>query len=109
MRLVHRSRRGSGQRQCFVTTGKVRIEIDSLLKKLLCKRVIDGVGLLVVPQPALVSGPGVEAFGWFAHRTMEFRIGDGRGDGDRYSFGDLVLDREDLGEIAVVALGPDVF
>jgi hypothetical protein len=61
-----------------------------------------------MPQPALIGGPGVEAPRRLAHRALLLGVGDRRGDGDRYRFGDLVLDREDVGEIAVVALGPDV-
>ena len=35
-------------------------------------------------------------------------VGNGRGDRDRHRLGDLVLHRENVGEIAVVALGPDM-
>ena len=35
-------------------------------------------------------------------------IGNGRHQGDRHCLGDLVLQRENVGEIAVVAFGPDV-
>src|SRR5258708_32858510 len=61
-----------------------------------------------MPPPALVGGPGIKAFGRPAHRALSLSLGNGRSDGDRYRLGDLVLDREDIGEIAVVTLGPDV-
>jgi len=35
-------------------------------------------------------------------------IEDGRGDRDRHSLRDIVLHREDVGEIAVIAFSPDV-
>jgi hypothetical protein len=43
-----------------------------------------------------------------AHRAVLLGIGNGRGYGYRHGLGDLVLEREDIGQIAVVALGPDV-
>src|SRR5216684_982617 len=61
-----------------------------------------------MPQAPLISRPGIEALWRFAHGPLQLGIGNGRGDGDRYRFGNLVLHREDIGEIAVVALGPDV-
>jgi hypothetical protein len=37
-----------------------------------------------------------------------FGIGNGRGDGDRHRLGDVVLQRKNVSEIAVVPLGPDM-
>src|SRR5712692_2494910 len=61
-----------------------------------------------MPQPALISGPGIKAFGRPAHRALSLSLGNGRSDGNCYCLGDLVLHRKDVREIAVVALGPDV-
>src|SRR5229473_1989862 len=61
-----------------------------------------------MPQAPLISRPGIEAFWRFAHGPLQLGIGNRWGDGDCYRFGNLVLYREDIGEIAVVALGPDV-
>src|SRR5437667_8599628 len=61
-----------------------------------------------MPQPALVGAPGVEAAGWSANRTLPLGIGDRRGDCGGDCLGNLILDREDIGEIAVVPFGPNV-
>src|SRR6516165_5569998 len=62
-----------------------------------------------MPQAALISGPGVETPRRFAQGALLLGFGDRRGNRDGYRFGNLVLYREDVGEVAVVALGPDVF
>src|SRR5262245_23367983 len=61
-----------------------------------------------MPHAAVITGPGVEAFGGltagaFAFGAAELRL-DRRGDG----LGQLVLEREDIREAAVIALGPDM-
>ena len=61
-----------------------------------------------VPEAALISCLRVETLRRPTHGPPLLGVGNGRCNGDRYRFGDLVLDREDVGEIAVVALGPDV-
>src|SRR6516165_4557976 len=61
-----------------------------------------------MPQTALVSRPGVETARWFAHRALPLGIGNRGGNGYCHSVRNLVLHREDIGEIAVVALGPDM-
>jgi hypothetical protein len=78
------------------------------LKQLQRNRKIFHSNLAQMPQPALICGPGIKAFGRSAHRALSLSLGNGRSDGDRYRLGDLVLDREDIGEIAVVTLGPNV-
>jgi hypothetical protein len=35
-------------------------------------------------------------------------VGNGRGDSNRHRIRDLVLQRKDVGQIAVIAVGPDV-
>src|SRR5262245_11028090 len=85
-----------------------RIKSDCLTKKSLSRRIIFRGSLFQMPQTTLVSGPGVEASWWRAHRTVQFGVGYSRGDGDRHRFADLVLQCENVGELAVVALCPDV-
>ena len=94
--------------EALVASGKARIEINGLLKKFLRERVVISVGFSEMPQPTLVGSPGVEAAGRLAHRALLLGLGDGRSDrgGDRLR--DLVLHREDVDEVTVVALGPDV-
>ena len=53
-------------------------------------------------------GPSVEICRRPAHRTLALRIGYCRGNSDRRRFGDFVLHRKDVGEIAIVTLGPDM-
>jgi hypothetical protein len=60
------------------------------------------------PQPALIGGPCVEARRRLPHGASLLGLGDGRGNRERHRLGDLVLHREDVGEIAIVALGPDM-
>src|SRR5215469_17396039 len=61
-----------------------------------------------MPQPSMIGGPSVETFGWLPHRPLALGLIDRRGGGDCHCVGDLVLDREDVSEITVVTLGPDV-
>src|SRR6516165_5237498 len=61
-----------------------------------------------MPQAALIGGPSIEVPRWLSYGPPQLGIADGRGDRNRYSLGDLVLHREDVGKIPVVALGPDV-
>src|SRR5260370_11971547 len=62
-----------------------------------------------MPKSALVSRPGVEAAGRLAHRAVQFGIGDGRRDCDCYGLGNLVLQCENIGNFAIVTVGPDMF
>src|SRR5882762_8269000 len=108
MRAKFSGRLGSGDAEALVAPGEGWIEINRGLKKSLRQRVILGVQLAEMPQAALISSPGVGAFGWLAHRPPLFGIGDGRGDSYRHRLADLILHREDVGEVAVVAVGPDM-
>ena len=58
-----------------------------------------------MPQAALVSSPGVETFWRLAQCAMQLRISNRWGYGGCHCIGDLILHCEDVGEIAVVALG----
>src|SRR6516165_6978495 len=101
---------GSAERgaEARVAAGEEWIEVDGLLKEFFSNRVIRSVALGEMPQAALISPPGVEACRRLPHRPLAFGIGDGRGNGGRHRLGDLVLHRKDFGEVAIVALGPDV-
>jgi hypothetical protein len=61
-----------------------------------------------MPQPELIGRPGVETAGRLTQGQMLLGIGNGRGNRDRHRLGDLILHCEDVGEVAVVALSPDV-
>jgi hypothetical protein len=92
--------------EASVPPGEARVEINGLLKEFLSHRVVVCTKFAPMPKPALVGGPGVKAPRRFAHRASKLSVGNGRGDGDCYRFGDLVLQCKDVGEIAIVALGP---
>src|SRR5215472_4092055 len=61
-----------------------------------------------MPQAALIGRPSIEVPRWLSYGPSELGIEDGRGDRDRHSLRDIVLHREDVGEIAVIAFSPDV-
>jgi hypothetical protein len=73
------------------------IEVDSPLKKLLSECGVLCGHSAEIPEAPLVSGR-------LAHRALLL----GLGDRDRHVLADLVLDGEDVGEVAVVALGLDM-
>jgi len=106
--LKHNARSVEGGGKPFVSSCKDRIQIDGPLKELLCEGVILRAGFTEMPQTSLIGGPGVEASRRLAQSPVLLGIGNRWGDSDRHSLGDLVLQREDVGKIAVVALGPDV-
>src|SRR5205814_1320650 len=59
-----------------------------------------------MPQTALIGRPGIQALRWLAHGASQLSVCNGRGQGGRQRFGKLVLHSKNIGEIAVVALGP---
>src|SRR3954454_1527933 len=61
-----------------------------------------------MPKAALIGGPGIETVRRLAHRALPFGIGYRRCDRNSYRLGDLVLHRENVSEIAVIALSPDM-
>jgi hypothetical protein len=61
-----------------------------------------------MPQRPHHQIPGVQAIGRFAPGAKIFRSIDLRLDRRDDGLGDLILHREHIGEIAVVALGPDM-
>ena len=61
-----------------------------------------------MPQAALIGSPRIEVPRWLAQGPLLFGAGNRRCNGDRHRFRYFVLYREGVGEVAVVALGPDV-
>jgi len=84
---------------------KGRVEINGLLKKRLRTGVVVGVEFVMVPYPALKSGPCVDVLCWLSHRAPPLGLVDGRGNRNRHRIGNFVLHREDVGEIAIVPVG----
>lgn len=87
---------------------EVRVKQHYLLKESFRDPVVVRGELAEMPQPALVGGPGIETFGWLAHGPVQFRVGDRWSDRDRHRLCDLVLHRENIGEVTVVPFGPEV-
>src|SRR5262249_3568882 len=79
-----------------------------LLKEILSNCVVVSGGFAQMPEAALIGSPDIEALRWFAHSALPLGVGNGRGDSDRHRLGNLVLHFEDIGKIAVVALGPNM-
>src|SRR5262245_24512462 len=61
-----------------------------------------------MPKAALISGPSVEPARGPAKGSILLGIGNGRGNGDCYSLCDFVLQRENVGEVTIVTLGPNM-
>ena len=55
-----------------------------------------------------IGSPGVDAPGRLSHRALPLSVVDRWSNRYRHRLGDLVLYREDVGEIAIVPLRPDV-
>src|SRR5438132_12711366 len=58
-----------------VSAGKIRIEIDRLLKEFFGERIIRSGQIAEMPQAALVGGPRVEVAGGLAHSALALGIG----------------------------------
>ena len=91
-----------------VSPRKHRIEIDGPLKELLGKDVILVAGLAEMPHSSLIGAPGIKTCLRLAHRPLLFGVSDGRRDGDGRGLSNFVLYGENVREITVVALGPDM-
>ena len=97
-----------GQRIAVMAGRELRIERDRLAEKGQRGLVLLRSVFVEVPKPALVGLPGIEPFRRLAQHALLLGLGQ-RGSmtpGD--ARGDLVLDGEDVAEVAVVALGPDM-
>jgi len=66
------------------------------------------VVLLKYHKPCWVGSPSVEAFRWLASGPMLLCSGNRRCNSDCHRLGNLVLHREDVGEVAVITLSPDM-
>jgi hypothetical protein len=97
-----------GQGEPCVPTRKCRIAGDSLLKEIFCESAVVPTELVQMPQATLISGPGVEAPRRLSHGPLPLGVSNGRSDSDRHCLGNLILDCENVSEIAVVTLGPHV-
>src|SRR6516165_1677945 len=85
-----------------------RVAVDRLLEKFLRSSVVLSCKLAPMPYAMLVGCPGIEAVGGLAHRAFLFSSSDCRSNSDRHCLGNLVLYRENVGEVAVITLGPNV-
>ena len=87
---------------------EVRVQFDGPIKVLESFGVA-GLGVLIhVPKAALIPVPGVQRFRRFQSRTLAFDIGEFRLDRSGDCARDLVLQREDVLEVAVISLCPEV-
>jgi hypothetical protein len=85
---------------------EVGIEIDGALEKWFGVLILSRLLFDKVPKTAMVGLPGIQAVGWLADGALTFRCGQCWPNRDGYAFGDLVLHRKNVGEIAVVTLRP---
>src|SRR5215471_7503898 len=95
-------------REAPIASGESRVDINGLLKEPLRENVVLRSEFVEMPQAALIGRPSIEVPRWLSYGPSELGIEDGRGDRDRHSLRDIVLHREDVGEIAVIAFSPDV-
>ena len=91
-----------------ISPHKHRVEIDGPLKEFLGEGVILGAGLAEMPHPALIGAPGIKTCWRLAHRPLLLGGSDGRRDSDGRGLSDFILHNENIGEITVIALGPDM-
>jgi hypothetical protein len=88
--------------------GEGGVDTNGLLKELLCENVVVRGDFEDMPQAALIGGPSIEVSRWLSYSPSKLSVPDRRGDRNRHSLCDLVLQGENIGEIAIIALGPDV-
>src|SRR5664280_1805347 len=91
-----------------VSSHKHRIEIDGSLKELLGESVILGTRLAEMPHPSLMGAPGIKTCRRPAYCPSLLGVGNGWRYGDGRGLSDFILHGENVGEITVVALGPDM-
>ena len=91
-----------------VAAGKGRIELDCVRKELLRESGVVRTEHAQMPQTALIGGPGIQGSGRLAYGASKLSVGNSRRNGNRHRLGDLVLHREDVRDITVVALRPDM-
>src|SRR5258708_6767997 len=101
-------RPAEGGRKAYVSPRKHRIEIDGPLKELPGEDVILVAGLAEMPHSALKGAPGIKTCRRLAHCRLLLGVSDGRRDSDGRGLSNFVLHGENVREITVVALGPDM-
>ena len=97
-----------GPPQQRVGMGVVRIERERLAQQLLRAVMILGRHAPHLRERLHHQVPGVDALRRLAPHARGFRQQDLRADRADHPVGDLVLQLEDVGQLAVVALGPQV-
>src|SRR5262245_50876360 len=61
-----------------------------------------------MPQATLVCGPGAITFGWHAYSPLSLGCSDGWGNSNCHRVGNVVLNDEDVIEVTVVSVGPEM-
>ncbi len=95
----------SQQRMCV---GIVRIELDCLLQQLLCPLLLFHAQPPQMRQRPHDQVPGLDAVGRLAAHARRLRHQDLRLDRADHAVGDLILKLENVGQLAIVSLGPQM-
>jgi len=95
------------EREPGKNTGSIRVELSGELEQALSFDVALGRELVHEPGCAMVRAPGVEVRGMSQQRALPLRLLDLALDRTDDDVGDLILDVEDVIDIAVEVLGPD--
>jgi hypothetical protein len=106
-KIVRRIRLRPGQAAIPAREGPV--ESDRPRKKPLRENGLGGSVLAQMPEAALIGTPGVEARRRLARRAVQLGIGNGRRNGSGYHPSNVVLQRKDVGQFAVVMLDLEIF
>ena len=61
-----------------------------------------------MPHATLIKLPGIEIFRWLAARALSFHLAEFGLQSRNQGLVDFVWKREDVGKVAVVALGPNM-
>src|ERR1700730_10294683 len=96
------------RREGAIAVWEITIEVESLAKEVFGQLIVIRGGVPEMPQTALIGGPGIEVSRMHAHGALSLGRGDGRGNRDRCCLCNVVLHHKNVGEVAVVTLGPDM-
>src|SRR5215472_8969247 len=91
-----------------MTRGKIRVEPDRLAEKAESDLVLRRCVFVEMPYAALVSFPGIEAFRRLAQHPLLLGVSQRGFDSPGDARGNLVLDGEDVADVAIVAARPDM-
>src|SRR5215831_21003450 len=91
-----------------MTGSEIRVEGNCLPEKALCDLVFLFPVLVEMPQAALIGFPTIKPFRRLSQHALLLGLGQRWLDDPRDAGGNLVLHGEDVAEIAVVAIGPDM-